>query len=102
METKVKMDIPTLQIEEAYKIFTKENVLSLCVQSLRSVTDFKNVVEHQISEGKILQLAWRMDTNLDWIWMEDDVFGNPRKWMVLCGLALQRVSTIANFLSSPK
>lgn len=86
------MEVPGLDQVELYKMFTRRNIIALCLQSLRSVPDFKYLVEHEITEGKTIELAWRMDTNLDWIWLDDDVYGEPRYWAVLCGLALKKVS----------
>jgi hypothetical protein len=38
-----------------------------------------------------MELAWRFDTNLEWVWWLDDIHGNPRTWAVLAGLALNQV-----------
>lgn len=91
MNTKVKIDIPLAGNDKTYRIFSRENVISLCMDSLGSVSDWKNVVEREIRQGKSLELAWRSDTNLDWIWLEDDIYGKPRASAVLCGLALKQV-----------
>jgi len=37
-----------------------------------------------------LELAWRIDTALDWVWQTEDVEGKAREWAVLCGLALKQ------------
>ncbi|KAJ7601025.1 Pleckstrin homology domain-containing protein [Mycena floridula] len=94
MGIKVKMDVPELDPDELYPIFNRENLIALCLQSLRSVEDYKYLIEHQLAEGKVLQLAWRMDTVLDWIWLDDDIYGEARRWAVLCGLALKKSRSI--------
>lgn len=94
MNTKVKIDIPFIGDESTYRIFSRENVISLCMESLGSSSDWKNLVEREIKQGKSLELAWRSDTNLDWIWLEEDVDGDPRASAVLCGLALKQVINI--------
>jgi len=76
-------------------MFNRENVIGLCMKSLQSVGDWKDLIERQMVEGKMLELAWRVDTNLDWIWLEHDVYGKPRPWAVLCGLALKQVRPFA-------
>ena len=50
----------------------------------------------QLERGVRLGLAWRMNTNLDWIWLDEDVRGNPRYWAVLYGLALKQVRPLYN------
>lgn len=90
----MKIDIPDIGIVESQKglkMFTRSNVIGLCEKSLRSVGDWKTIMERQIAQGKMLQLTWRVDTHLDWIWLENDVDGKPREWAVLCGLALKQV-----------
>ncbi|KAJ7254353.1 Pleckstrin homology domain-containing protein [Mycena haematopus] len=53
-------------------------------------TDWKDLIELQLSEGKQLELTWRLGTQLDWIWLDTDVLGEPRECAVLCGLAMQQ------------
>jgi len=94
LSTKVTIDIPEAEDIDSgglYSLFNRENVINLCVESLRSVPDWKFLMEREIKEGKSLQLAWRVDANLDWVWLETDVFGEPRDWAVLCGLAFKQV-----------
>ena len=93
LDTKVKIDIPNIAIStvDGNKMFTRSNIIRLCMESLHTVSDWKDVVERQIQGGRVLELAWRIDTNLDWIWLEDDVYNEERPWVVLCGLALQQV-----------
>ncbi|KAF8809576.1 hypothetical protein BYT27DRAFT_7094201 [Phlegmacium glaucopus] len=93
LSTKVTIDIPEDADTEGgglYSLFKRENVIKLCVESLRSVPDWKFLMEKEINGGKSLQLAWRVDANLDWVWLETDVFGEPRDWAVLCGLAFKQ------------
>ncbi len=93
LDAKVKIDVPTITTVEGYsRMFTRTNVIALCLQSFRKVPDWKEVIEREIGSGKVLELAWRMDTNLDWVWLEDDVYGQQRGWVVLCGLAFKQVN----------
>ena len=93
LSTKVTIDIPeTEEIEGGlYCLFKRENVIHLCMESLQNVPDWKFLIEKEIKKGKSLQLAWRVDTNLDWVWLETDVCGETRDWAVLCGLVFKQV-----------
>ncbi|TFK73572.1 hypothetical protein BDN72DRAFT_834437 [Pluteus cervinus] len=99
LDTRVKIDIPSgpMDMEQLFKVFNRDNVISLCMDSLRAVNNWNALIEREILSGKTLELAWRVDTDLDWIWLEDDIEGKKRDWAVLCGLAL-RQSTSPAFL----
>ncbi|KAF8650148.1 hypothetical protein AX16_005383 [Volvariella volvacea WC 439] len=93
LDSRVRIDIPAnseANMEEVYKIFSRDNIVALCIESLRTTGDWNSVIERQIRTGKTLELAWRVDTNLDWIYLEDSIEGGVRKWAVLCGLVLQQ------------
>jgi len=53
--------------------------------------DYKYLIEKAIENGHAPHLAWRYHTNLDWVWLDQDVFGKPREWSVLCGVAFKQV-----------
>ncbi|KAJ4482213.1 Pleckstrin homology domain-containing protein [Lentinula aciculospora] len=93
LDSKLKIDMPTVESIHIYKIFSKDNLIALSVQSLRAVPDWKYAIERQLAEGDVLQLCWRQGSYLDWIWLDDDVDGRPRDWAVLCGLALKQTTT---------
>ncbi|KAK0464663.1 guanine nucleotide exchange factor [Desarmillaria tabescens] len=91
LDAKVKIDVPMIATVEGYsRMFTRSNVIALCLKSLREVPDWKELIEQELGLGKVLELAWRMDTNLDWVWLEDDVYGQQRGWVVLCGVAYKQ------------
>jgi len=90
LDTTVRIDVPIAENDQIYKVFSRDNVIRLCMDSLRSVPDWKNVIERQMAKGQTLQLAWRADTNIDWIWLQHDAYRDPRRWAVLCGLALNQ------------
>ncbi|KAJ3910630.1 Pleckstrin homology domain-containing protein [Lentinula edodes] len=92
LDSKLKIDMPNLDSSQIYKVFSRENLIALSVQSLRAVPDWKNVIERQLAEGDVLQLCWRQGSYLDWIWLNKDVDGRLRDWDVLCGLALKQTS----------
>lgn len=91
LDTKVKIDVPHISTVDSDRMFTRANIIRLCMESLHDVPDWQEIVERQMHGGKVLELAWRIDTNLDWIWLETDVYGLHRAWAVLCGLALKQV-----------
>lgn len=73
-------------------MFNRENIIALCRKTLESYRDWEFIIEREIDRGKHIELCWRMETKLDWIWLDDDVEGKSREWAVLCGLALKQVS----------
>ena len=97
LSTKVTIDITKPEDTEnggLYYLFKREDVIDLCVKSLRNIPNWKFLVEKEAKEGKSLQLAWRVDTNLDWVWLDTDVLGETRDWAVLCGLPFKQVRGI--------
>jgi hypothetical protein len=94
LSTKVTIDIPEPKDSEDGGLdcfFKRENVIELCMKSLQNVPDWKFLMEKEIKGGISLQLAWRVDANLDWVWLDTDIFGETRDWAVLCGLAFKQV-----------
>ncbi|KAH7885352.1 Pleckstrin homology domain-containing protein [Phlebopus sp. FC_14] len=99
IETRVKIDVPdTVNVERTFEMFGRMNVINLVRKALGSAhgsseatsRDWKHVVEREIVAGKTLALAWRLGTQLDWIWQEEDVQGSARRWAVLSGLAFRQ------------
>ncbi|EEB92094.1 hypothetical protein MPER_09448, partial [Moniliophthora perniciosa FA553] len=95
LDSKVNIELPT-DPERQYAVFTRENVVNLCIESLSHLRDFQYLVERHRAEGRVFQLAWRRETHLDWIWLDEDVDGRPRDWAVLCGLLMQESSVPAH------
>jgi hypothetical protein len=91
LDTTVKIDVPTAENDRIYKTLSRDNIIQLAMHALQSVPDWKSIIERQMAKGQTLQLAWRVGTNLDWIWLEHNTYGIPRQWAVLCGLALNQV-----------
>src|SRR6266702_189713 len=88
LDTRMKIDIP----ESAdYSIFSHDNLVALCMKTLSTVQDWDVIIKKRLAEGAHMELAWRLDTNLDWVWWLYDIHGNPRTWAVLAGLALNQV-----------
>ncbi|KAJ7156013.1 Pleckstrin homology domain-containing protein [Mycena crocata] len=85
--TRVRIEMPGI---EAPEMFTRDNIIALCMHSLRQVKDWKELIELELSQGKELELAWRLGTQLDWVWLDTDVLGESRESAVLYGLALQQ------------
>lgn len=94
MNAKIKFQVPQMDMVDTYKNFSRHNILQACVSHLREQADYKDVIERQLEDGKVLELAWRVDANFDWVWLDDTVFGDSRKWSVLGGLALEQVRAI--------
>ncbi|KAJ6619492.1 Pleckstrin homology domain-containing protein [Mycena sp. CBHHK59/15] len=89
LDSRVRIEMPGIESPE---MFTRDNIIALCIHSLRGVQDWKELIEQQLNEGKQLELAWRLGAQLDWVWLETDVSAQPRDCAVLCGLAMQQNS----------
>ena len=93
VETRMRVDVPgfdTADISAAYKVFQKENVVLLCQRYLQRAPEYRALLEHELAGGAKFELAWRLNSELDWVWQDTDVQGNARQWAVLCGLALKQ------------
>ena len=91
VETRLKIDIP----ESADgSFFCHDNLVALCMRTLSTVRDWEAIIKKRLAEGAHMELAWRFDSNLDWVWWHDDIHGRPRSWAVLAGLALNQVLSI--------
>ena len=92
IETRLKIDIPENADGD---FFCHDNLVALCTRTLSSVRDWEVIIKKRLAEGAHMELAWRLDTNLDWVWWRDDIHGHPRSWAVLAGLALNQVLSIS-------
>jgi hypothetical protein len=98
---RVNIDIPAEYMEgrkDGNPMFCRENLIELCTTALGSVPDWDFIIQRRIKEGRSLELAWRLDTKLDWVWQNECVDGTPRNWAVLCGLALKQASSQTEFI----
>lgn len=91
IDTRLKIDIPE---GAGGGFFCQENLVALCTRALRTVRDWDAIIKKRLADGAHMELAWRLDANLDWVWWLDDINGNPRSWAVLAGLALNQVHSI--------
>ena len=91
LEVNLKVKVPSQDNSASLAIFTRENLVRLCMKSVSEVPDWELILKKRLEEGASLELAWRMDTYLDWVWWRQDVNGDDRGWDVLSGLALVQV-----------
>jgi hypothetical protein len=98
IDTRLKIDIPG-SADSGF--LCHDNLVALCMRTLSTVRDWDVIIKKRLAGGAHMELAWRLDTNLDWVWWIDDIHGNPRSWAVLAGLALNQVLPIhsSRFLS---
>ncbi|KAI0372157.1 hypothetical protein BV20DRAFT_940447 [Pilatotrama ljubarskyi] len=99
LDTRITIDVPgfdTADLDAAYAVFTRANIIGLCAKFLGTAPEFRALMERERAEGATFELAWRHGTNLDWVWRESDVRDKPRKWAVLCGLALAQAGRPAH------
>ena len=91
IDTRMKIDIP----ESAdYNFLCHDNLVALCMRTMSTVQDWDVIIRKRLADGAHMELAWRFDTNLDWVWWLDDINGNSRTWAVLAGLALNQVLSL--------
>ena len=90
---RLKVELPQSFLTETHETFTRRNLIKLCSDALRSIPDWGYVIQPRIDGGDSLELSWRLETILDWIWQDESVDGKDRHWAVLCGLALRQVGT---------
>ncbi|KAH9986612.1 hypothetical protein BJV77DRAFT_1061765 [Russula vinacea] len=93
MDTRLKIDIPENANDS---FFCHDNLVALCKKTLSAVRDWDVIIKKRIADGAHMELAWRLDTNLDWVWWLDDIHGHPRSWAVLAGLALNQAGRAAH------
>ena len=95
---RVVFELPCLDLIDpgtALKMFSRHNIIALCMKSLKPVPGWSSFVEHERQRGRTLQLAWRSGAHVDWIWNDLNAKGEHREWSALCGLAFKNVSPIA-------
>ncbi|KAI0754967.1 Pleckstrin homology domain-containing protein [Daedaleopsis nitida] len=99
IDTRLKVDVPgfdAADIDAAYDVFKRDNIVRLCEKYLRTAPEYRALLEREEAKGVRFDLAWRLNTDLDWVWKEEDVQGQARKWAVLCGLALKQADKPAH------
>lgn len=93
----VSIDVPPADdndYERILKTLSRQNVIDLSIIGLSSLPDWSSLIQLALLQGKRLELAWRIGTNLDWIWLETDIDEKVRNWAVLCGLVVKQVCLI--------
>ncbi|CAE6440171.1 unnamed protein product [Rhizoctonia solani] len=92
--TRVRVDMPDLDhgASDSWKRFTRSYLIKVCGRSLRGLPDWDSMMESPALRGSRLELAWRKESKLDWVWQETDEEGNEIDWQVLFGLALRQPS----------
>lgn len=97
MDSRVKIDLSstlTLSDESGASMLSPENIIELCRSAFKNYRDWELIIEREIENGKHLELAWRTETILDWVWLKEDMEEQRRKHAVLWGLAMKQVCTI--------
>ncbi|KAH7336895.1 Pleckstrin homology domain-containing protein [Rhizoctonia solani] len=92
--TRVRVDMPDLDhgASDSWKRFTRSYLIKACGRSLRGLPDWDSMMESPTLRGSRLELAWRKESKLDWVWQETDEEGREINWQVLFGLALRQPS----------
>lgn len=100
LDARVTFPIPPIDIVsgvEGYKTFTRTKVIDDCCEQMSGIPEWDLVIESALRTGveqdkARLELCWRTESKLDWVWLDDDVNGMYRPWAVLFGIALKNVS----------
>lgn len=95
--TRVRVDIPNLDrgaAGDSWKHFTRSYLIEACGRSLSGLPDWDSLMESPVLRGARLELAWRKESKLDWVWLETDEEGREIDWQVLFGLALRQVRLV--------
>jgi hypothetical protein len=92
----LKIDLPDKENWAQLEVLcSRQNILSLCENALSVLPDWDYLMNKAVRAGDAeLELAWRHESKLDWVWQEDDVEGKARKWAVLWGLAVGPVGGV--------
>ncbi|EIW80949.1 hypothetical protein CONPUDRAFT_103997 [Coniophora puteana RWD-64-598 SS2] len=99
IDSRIKLAVPvgdTTDLDKAFAMFSKSNIINLVRNSLKEVSgsavmsDWEAIISQKDAVGKSIELAWRSEAKLDWIWWDKDVDGNSRDWAMLCGMALKQ------------
>ena len=77
--------------ERIFNTLSRQNVIDLSILGFSSLPDWSSLIQLALVQGKRLELAWRIGTHLDWIWLETDIDEKVRNWAVLCGLVVKEV-----------
>ncbi|KAI0320151.1 hypothetical protein OF83DRAFT_1053638 [Amylostereum chailletii] len=96
LDVSLKVDVPDHNDQAGIAIFARDNLVKLCMKSLSAVQDWEILLRKRLDEGAKLELSWRTDTSLDWVWWPNDVNGQRRDWAVLSGLALNQAGKPAH------
>ncbi|THH16545.1 hypothetical protein EW146_g4095 [Bondarzewia mesenterica] len=92
----MRIKIITDSEDDGLTVFGRDNLIELCVKTLNTMQDWEMVMRRRLEQGAQLQLAWRMDTKLDWVRWQDDVDGKRREWAVIAGFALRQAGKAAH------
>ncbi|CUA72521.1 Nuclear pore complex protein Nup214 [Rhizoctonia solani] len=92
--TRVRVDMPDLDhgASDSWKRFTRSYLIKACGRSLRGLPDWDSMMQSPTLRGSRLELAWRKESKLDWVWQSTDEEGKDIDWQVLFGLAMRQPS----------
>jgi len=87
--SRVRFELPSaefLEMGKAYQTVSRPYILDACRTSLGH-DDW----EQACNDGGKLEICWRKNGNLEWIWLDRDIDGNSRDWAVIYPIGFRQV-----------
>ncbi|KAG8886651.1 hypothetical protein FRB97_000071 [Tulasnella sp. 331] len=87
--SRIRFDVPSsefLEVTQGYKTINRSYILDTCRQEI-GTEDWRRICD----DAGSVELCWRRNGNLEWIWLDRDVDGNPRDWSVIYPVGFRRL-----------
>ncbi|KAG9035602.1 hypothetical protein FRB95_011008 [Tulasnella sp. JGI-2019a] len=79
--SRIRFDVPSaefLEVNQGYRTISRRYILDMCRQYI-GPEDWEKILD---DAGQV-ELCWRKNGNLEWIWLDLDVNGETRAWSVV-------------------
>ncbi|OCB84999.1 hypothetical protein A7U60_g7956 [Sanghuangporus baumii] len=88
-----RVTLPVPDGGAGWREVTRDFVIDECSEAMEGSFAWQTVIQLPILNGRRLELCWRLDTRLDWVWLKNDVDGRKRDWEILFGAAISRLGS---------
>lgn len=89
--SRFRLDVPNadfLEVQQGYQTISRRYILEQCQESL-GAEDWERACDDD--DDVKLELCWRKNGNLEWIWLDTDGDGDPRDWSVIWPVGFRQV-----------